>query len=154
MRVCRLVQIVLSMLTYNRFVEAEISVIISSMPSIAKFWRNHIGGSKLYSSFRSKFLPSHHKTSAAPSVPSHIRKPEPVKKKKRGLYSIPTLPTTNLSTTQLNKDGVHTHYSTSEMSCKISTSTSRPSVERNDSLERDSLAWNDPSNLIKDPSPV
>jgi hypothetical protein len=87
-------------LTHTSLVEAGISVIVASMPAAAKIWRRHIVGSGVYNIVRSKFPES--KTPTVQELPSDLQavKEKAAKKRRFGLYSIPTLMTTQQDTAQ------------------------------------------------------
>jgi hypothetical protein len=73
------------------------------MPVAAKFIRVYIGGSSLFHSLRSLFTSKGSEAGSSTSLglPSFIKKPDPVRKK-RDPYSL-AMPSTNLSTTRLSQ---------------------------------------------------
>lgn len=70
------------------------------MPSAAKIWRRHIVGSCVYNIVRSKFPES--KTPTVHELPTDLQvaKEKAAKKRRFGLYSMPTLMTTHQDTAQ------------------------------------------------------
>src|SRR5262245_14327642 len=77
------------LITPSSFVEAGISVICSSMPSLAKLYKAHIVTSRLFRSLQSRFASSHTKDSSYRDLPELAEKDESNKRRK-GPYSIPT----------------------------------------------------------------
>ncbi|KAF2878466.1 hypothetical protein BDV95DRAFT_22667 [Massariosphaeria phaeospora] len=142
------------------FIEACISIVCSSMPCAAKIWKVDIVSSSFYLSLRSRLgLTDDSYTGSAEGPQSQEQPREPPKKKKRGLYSIGTFPTTNISTTRLSKaDGFIELDSIGErISERRSSQSSFPdhrehrtayNRESSGTSERPPLTVNDPSNYL------
>ncbi|KAF2865806.1 hypothetical protein BDV95DRAFT_585938 [Massariosphaeria phaeospora] len=82
-------------------IESTISVILSSLPSTAKFWRSHIEPTHFIQFLRSRLTShgeTHNTTDSRGELPSFIRKAVPVRRK-RNMYSIGT----NTSQTRLSE---------------------------------------------------
>jgi len=80
-------------------IESSLSVILSSLPCTAKFWRIYIEPSQLYQTLRSRLFPHKPSEDDIPSrgeLPTFIKKTQKPVKKKRDPYSI-GLPTTTPS---------------------------------------------------------
>jgi hypothetical protein len=131
------------------------------MPCAAKVWKVHIIGSGLYQSLRSRFA-SIQETGSNSSVKadSNMHRAEQPQKKRRGLYSIGTLPTTNYSMTQLSKsDGFVELQSFEDKNLALehsgnhSGNSDREHIPSGKSLElkactQSSVAFHDPSNFL------
>ncbi|OAL04899.1 hypothetical protein IQ06DRAFT_102272 [Phaeosphaeriaceae sp. SRC1lsM3a] len=75
----------------SNLVEAGMSVIVASMPAAARVWTQHIVGSPLYDLIQAKI--THPKQQTSQRVPSDLRitRAKVVKKRRWGLYPIPSL---------------------------------------------------------------
>lgn len=125
------------------YVEACISVICSSMPSAAKFYRQCIRETAAFRSLRSKICPDNSNKATHFSLPTFMKRPEPVKKR-RDPYSI-GLSTITLSTKALNKDILELNdvsgYSITRPDITVyrySNNTSRDGIKREISFEQSS----------------
>lgn len=150
------------------FVEAAISVICSSMPSAAKAWNVHIVDTNLVRSLRSRFGSSGSKIhdGASRENPSDMEGQGPKPKKKRGLYSIGTFPTTNFSVTRLNiddncaekssvEDSIHMHQFEFDMhSAQRKESDLESDRTLRESNDQSRLLFQDLSHYITEPKPV
>ena len=132
----------------RRSIEASISVVVSSMPSAAKIWNRHIVPSTIYKFLRSKLPTADSEMSTASDIPSDIKNAraeiEKKKKRRRGLWSLPTFLTGTFVTTQA-----------SEKRDNLTIDTFRASVDRRlEGPGRFSLELNDPSGYTNGPNVV
>jgi hypothetical protein len=94
----------------TRFIEAALSVIVSSTPAVAKVWKRNIVGSRIYIFLQSKLSKGEPQSTSGPSLPSDIEKAKAdleARKRRRHPFSLPTWLTTNPSPTQsgtINQD--------------------------------------------------
>ncbi|KAF2828104.1 hypothetical protein CC86DRAFT_204310 [Ophiobolus disseminans] len=124
------------------FIEAAVSIIVSSMPSAAKTWNQHITNSTVFIFICSKLGISNHTDVEVESMPSDFKKAKAkaAQKKRRGLWSLPSILTGGFSNVQASQKEFK---------------SSRPDLEKRiDSPGRFSLHLNDPSNYIERPSAV
>jgi len=83
----------------TRFIEATVSIIVSSMPSAAKIWNRHIVGSAMYAFLSSKLGTTDSKHIEPLGLPLDLEeaKAKAEKKRRRGLFSLPSFLTSGFS---------------------------------------------------------
>ncbi|KAH7406889.1 hypothetical protein DE146DRAFT_408178 [Phaeosphaeria sp. MPI-PUGE-AT-0046c] len=131
-------------ITLCSLTEAGISVIVASMPAAAKVWKRHVVGSSLYNFVRSRFPASI--TPTLHIIPSDLQaaKAKAQKKRRWGLYSIPTLLT--------SRHAVAQNEATGHVGAAVLTKTEMTMVrEFRRSLEQKFASLNGSSLELRDP---
>jgi hypothetical protein len=120
-------------------------VIVASVPTAAKIWKRHVVGCSLYNFVRSKSPDI--KTPTIYSIASDLKEAKEKANKRRrwGLYSIPTFLTTNRSTTQARQ--------TENQDDDVKSLTSQQMIEDfRVSLDKRFVNLSEPSLKLNDPS--
>lgn len=84
----------------SSLVEAGVSVIVASMPAAAKAWKRHVMTSSLYKMITAQRSRSNVQTSHQLPSDFRVARAEAQKKRRWGLYSIPSLLTSHRSETR------------------------------------------------------